>query len=724
MSPRQENPQGIPSIEDTVISFDNLVGSDTTEISKAHPLGEDFTVCQKAARILGLTGGFVRGSPPADASLEDCADSLGLCARPIDLAPKWWLADHGVLIVRDRQSNRPVLLNSSSSGTAMVCTALGGQGSFRVLTAEIASTLHTQALALHPSLPQGPLKFTDVFVAGLKLYPHDFRNYLLIALLTAVISYSIPTASGLIVDQVLPHRSADLLGAVVLAVVATNIFGIILRRTLEMVAQRLEGGAGTHIQSGLLDRIFRQPLGFFSAFTHAELLRRISAVEGARRTVMRILLSSTLDILTLLVGWVVLAIYFPKGALLVLGFSIFMLGLSVYLASRSYRAFFEGETMSTNVMTIVYELVAYMTPIRTYGVQRRAFLRWRDNFIEMRRRIVRSTRYGIVEMAAQQAGHVVLLGCIFAVVAYSNRASDNASLGFYIAFISALSLVTGALNNLSNSILTASSIVPSIQMAKPVLAASPETSGNLKNIHAWDGSIELSHLSFRYGEQGPRVLSDISLRIEPGEYLGVVGPSGAGKSTLVRVLLGLTPPSQGSISFGSVDARSIHMERLRERCGVLLQESRLVPGTIFENVSSGRPVDLEQVLNALNIVGLGEFVESLPMGVHTMISEGLPGFSGGQMQLLSLARALVGTPKLLVFDEPTSALDNLSVTRVSQLLSHLSMTRIVITHRLGTLQACDRVVVLDQGSLVQQGKFDDLVRQPGIFQQMLNKTIG
>lgn len=722
MSQKSTNLSFLPSLDDTLARFEHVLDSPSKHSAQPNPLGEIYSVCQAAARLLGMTGNPIRGIPVHDAGIPETAASLGLCAREVELSGLWWEQDHGVLIAKEIRTGRPVLIRSNRGRTAMVCTAPGGQGHFKPLTVQRAAILERRAVAMHPTLPQKTLRFSDILKTGVRLYSLDIAAYVMIGLMVALLGYAVPTASGLLIDRVIPHRSMDLLAAVMAVVILSNITTLFLRWTLEIITQRMEGSIGSHLQAGMLDRLFRQPLRFFSIYTQSELMRRFNALEGARRTSMRLMVGSILDLSSLLVGLALLTYYFPKGALAVAALAILSLLVAVFLAVQSYRSFFDGEAMSTNVMTVVYELVSNMWPIRMFGVQRRAFLRWRDSFIEMRRRMVRSAQFGIFQTALQQSTQLLTLAGVFAIVAYAAQPNEGATLGYYVAFIGSLSLVTGAVANLCSVILAISSLLPSIGMASPVLAALPEPNSSKKLMSDLQGRVEFSKVDFRYTDEGPWVLSGFSLKIEPGEYVGIVGSTGAGKSSLVRLLLGLVPPTHGQVSFDHSDLRTLELDRLREKFGVVLQDCRLIPGSILENIAAGRDIELEKVLSSLDSVGMGEFVRGLPMGVHTMIGESASGFSGGQIQLLALARALVGEPKLLLFDEPTSALDNASVARVGEVLDRLQITRIVISHRLGTLKACNRIVVLDQGQTVQQGRYEELASQPGLFQQLLNGT--
>jgi ATP-binding cassette subfamily C protein len=226
-------------------------------------------------------------------------------------------------------------------------------------------------------------------------------------------------------------------------------------------------------------------------------------------------------------------------------------------------------------------------------------------------------------------------------------------------------------------------------------------------------------VDFKYSPEQPLVFSSLSLRIQPGEYIGIVGHSGCGKSTLVRLILGLLPPTNGKVFIDRNDLSNVNLEAVRKTFGVVLQDYRMFAGSILENITAGRNLEVEPVLKTLETIGMAKFVKSLPMGIHTVIGENTSLFSGGQIQLMALARALVGEPQLLLFDEATSALDNVSVSKVGEVLDQLAITRIVFTHRLGTLKKCDRIVVMDRGAIAQEGIYEQLVNTAGFFKNML-----
>ncbi len=236
------------------------------------------------------------------------------------------------------------------------------------------------------------------------------------------------------------------------------------------------------------------------------------------------------------------------------------------------------------------------------------------------------------------------------------------------------------------------------------------------------GGIELNNVSFRYKEDMPLILDNLSLKICPGQYVAIVGRTGSGKSTLMRLLLGFEKPLKGDVYFDGKDLSRLDLKSLRKFMGVVLQNGKLFQGDIFSNItiSSSNPT-MEQAWEAAKIAGIAEDIRSMPMGMNTIVSEGGGGFSGGQKQRLLIARAVASKPKVLLFDEATSALDNIAQKQVSEALGNLNCTRIVIAHRLSTIMQCDRIVVLDHGHIVEDGTYDDLLKENGFFADLVKR---
>ena len=298
------------------------------------------------------------------------------------------------------------------------------------------------------------------------------------------------------------------------------------------------------------------------------------------------------------------------------------------------------------------------------------------------------------------------------VIMYSAAIKSGVSYDNYIAFTAAYGYVTGAFMQMSSIALLIAGIRPTYEMVKPILDEEPETAGGKQT----SGNIEMSHVSFRYADNMPNILNDLSIRIKSGEYIAIVGETGCGKSTLVRILLGFEKPKKGAVYYDGKDISGLDLRSLRRHIGVVMQNGKLMMGSIFENITISAPwLTLDDAWKAAETAGIADDIREMPMGMQTIISEGQGGISGGQKQRLLIARAIAPNPRILIFDEATSALDNLTQKKVTKALDSYKCTRLVIAHRLSTIQACDRILVLRGGRFIEDGTYDELIANQGFF---------
>ena len=372
-------------------------------------------------------------------------------------------------------------------------------------------------------------------------------------------------------------------------------------------------------------------------------------------------------------------------------------------------------TLSGRESGMTYALITGIQKIKLAGAEKRAFARWGNLYAQSAKMTYDPPMFlklnSVISLAISLTGTLIM---------YYMSVRAGLSVADYYAFNTAYGMVSGAFLSLAGIALSAAQIRPILTMVQPFFDAVPEVSDGKQVIERLSGGIELNNVSFRYNENMPLILDDLSLKIRPGQYVAIVGRTGCGKSTLLRLLLGFEKPQKGAIYYDGKDLERIDLRSLRRRIGVVMQNGKLFQGDIYSNIVISAPwLSQQDAWEAAELTGIAEDIRRMPMGMNTVISEGSGGISGGQRQRLMIARAIAPKPKILMFDEATSALDNITQKKVSESLDRLKCTRIVIAHRLSTIRQCDRILVLDQGKIVEDGTYDELIASDGFFAELV-----
>ena len=642
----------------------------------------------------------------------------GIMMRDIQLTGEWWRECVGPLLGYAKDG-RLVALVPTKTGLGYQYRQQDGtirQVSHRVMAEE----LKPKAVTFTKALPLRPLKLKDLIAFTWSVVSGPNALLLVVcALVVVFLGMFTPMANKLIFDTVIPTGdAADLLPITGLLIGAT-VGTLLLTLTRNLYIIRIQHIIEMHVQNAVMARTFLLSPTFFSKHSSGELtakLQNVSVLASlVNETIVGALLSGTLSIIYLVqVYYYGGSLLWPAIAILAAQAAVFALNYRMSVKMRHHYT-----ERAAKLSGLEYNLFAGIQKLKLTGSENRAFARWLDRYGDAARFL-----YNPLFTYRLYPALTALLGLGGTMLIFWSTLKNGVSTSDYIAFNSAFGMITASLVQLNGVLPSLSQIRPLLESVKPILEAVPEMEDKAPQVQRLSGKIEISGLSFRYSDDGPLILNDLSLTIKPGEYGGIVGKSGCGKSTLMRLMLGFEYPLSGGVYYDNYDLAKVDKASLRRRIGCCLQSGSLFTGDLFHNITITAPwATHDEAWEALRLACLEDDVRRMPMGLHTMVSEGGGGFSGGQKQRLLIARALISKPDIIFFDEATSALDNIAQKTVSDNLDALKCTRVVIAHRLSTIRHCDRIIVLDKGRIAEQGTFEELMANQGLFYEMAQRQL-
>lgn len=646
-------------------------------------------------------------------TLEQFATLNGCRMRSVQLAGPWWGVDRGPLAAFRKDDGQPVALRPDWLGRYRLHER--GARSRRV-TPALAATLEPEAFILSLPLPNRPLRVRDITLIGLILCSMDLGTLAMATLAASLLGLVVPLTTGVLIDMFIPgamRHQTVLLG---LSLVVVQACMTLMKAAGGLCRQRMDGRIAERVHGGVMDRLMRLPTSLTRNMGAVDLAMRVTAVDTVRRTVMNMVLNALMSGITGLTGIFVLLYYSPLSGALAAGLVAVMIGAAILAGIMQLKAFSEGETMNASVYSLTQQIIENISVLRAFAAERRAFALWANNSAEMRRRGLRARGVANAFEAFIATYQVLSVAAIFAILAYTMGGNSNVSTGGYMVFVSTFQGFLGAGLTLARGCNQMCTMQMSVKRAEPLLKNTPETPPAAKTPGDLSGAIEVSNVTFEH-QPGVPVLASVSFRISPGAFVGLVGPSGSGKSTLLALLVGFEKPKTGAILYDGRDIAGLDLAVLRSQIGLVRQGGKLFPGSILENILGAKKGDMKDAWKAAEQSGIAEDIQAMPMGMHTVVTEGAAAFSGGQIQRILLARALVGGPKILMLDEATSALDNVSQALIAANIEKIGATRIVVAHRLSSIRNADLILFLDHGQIVESGTYKELVAHGGGFAQ-------
>ncbi len=654
----------------------------------------------------------------SDPSVSDIARVSNFICREIVLEADWYQNDCGSFV--------------SHIGKDLVACIPLKRGKYYVfyakdnkvepLTRKIASQISPQAHALGRTLPNKKLTWRDLLAFGRKsLSLGDVVPIAVLALVTALIGVLLPTLNQMIYDDYIPLGEMSSLVQICSVMLSFMIGNLTFQIVKNLFDFRAASKVGNDLQNAAYHRIFHLPESFFRDYDSADLANRIGSVGAVASSYANVLVITSFSALFSIVYLIRMWSYSGKLSVIGLGMYLLYLAVAAWMTAAARKGEAKIAEADAQASSRLYQYLNGVDKIRMAGVEERAVLTYMRPYARQQQEEI---KVGRILSAKEAIGGVIT--SVFSMVLYLVivKSKVELSVGAFVAFNTAFGSFCGAIESLVEELLQLYQEKETVNRFWPVFEAAPEDDEKKEIPGELAGSLKLENVRFAYETGGRNIIDGMSLEIKDGEYLGIVGTSGCGKSTLLKLLLGFETPQQGTVRVGGKDLRDINKGAYRKQLGVVLQNGKLISGSIYENITITAPhVSMKRVNEVIDQVGLREDISQMPMGIHTVLSENANTISGGQQQRILIARAIVGSPKILIFDEATSALDNNTQAVVSSNLDKMNVTRIVVAHRLSTIKNCSRILVLKDGHIAEEGNYESLMAKRGLFFQLANRQI-
>lgn len=548
-----------------------------------------------------------------------------------------------------------------------------------------------------------------------------WQRLLLTSLFLQMVALSVPGLMGALVDKVVPRADVDLLSLVSASFLTIGAFYFLTSFLRTRLLLHLRTKVEATMSLDFVEHLLALPYTFFQQRTTGDLMMRLSSQTAIREILTSGALSAMLDGAMVTVYLMLLLGAAPILALVALCITAIQIAVYTVAGRRNASLTIESLAAQSRLEGYQVEMLAGIETLKSMGAADRAQTRWSDLYIVSLNNTVKrgeldgmfSSVIGVLRFCGPVSlmltgAHLVLVG--------------ELSLGTMLGMSALGAGFLEPVANLVNTGMKLSTLKGYMERIEDVLDTPTEQKpvAGTAPVARLVGSIKVEGLAFAYPSEPKPTLQDISLDIHPGERIAIVGASGSGKSTLARLLAGLYEPAAGNISYDDVNVKSWDLNQLRERLGIVTQDTRLFSGTIRDNLTLFDPsVPQDDVERSVRLAALDLDIARMPMGYDTVLADGGSSLSGGQRQRVSLARALLRRPTILVLDEATSALDTVTEALVQERLKELKCTQVVVAHRLSTVVHADKIVVLDQGRMIAVGSHTDLLMRSREYQHLV-----
>lgn len=704
----------------------DLYGRQDEETEEAEDSGLH-DVLKVIGRHAGIVFRHLPDPPDAEGSTFDfrlarILNASGVRRRKVRLAQedRWWVGDSGAMLGFRAEDGRPVALLPGGFGNYREIDPLGGRR--RRVTAARAASLRPDAWVFHPSLESGAAGWRDLWRVARTGMGADLIRFVATGLLGGSMMLLPAVAIGFVADEVIPAGDAGALYGISAALVAFGLVRTLLYVLQGMTLMRLEGRAASRLEAAFWDRLLQLPSSVLQRYPASDLAMRGMTFQNARDAVQGVIGNGVLSILFLSPALLLIALRDARLGGLTTAFGLLSLFATVALGMRQIPPHNRRQKAVRRLSSRLFQLINGIPQLRVDGAEGSGFAAWARGYREQKRA---ELELGALETHLRAFGTALpLLAGAMVILVVTLSGPDAVGAGEFIAVFVLFLLYQRAVIRLGESFGALAAIVPAWNQLRPLLAETPETRAEGKFPEALGGEVVFDRVSFRREADGPLILDEVSITARAGEFIAIAGASGAGKSTLLRLALGLEEPSSGSVYYDGRDLHQLDLKEVRRQIGVVPQGVRLHPQDLWDNiVGDHEGTTAEEAWRAARLAAIDREIAAMPMGMLTQVGAGAAVTSGGESQRIRIAHALLGNPRILMLDEATNWLDNETQATVLANLAGLTSTRIVVAHRVSTLRQADRIYVLDQGRIAQEGSFAELAESPGVFRDLVSRQV-
>ena len=661
------------------------------------------------------------GQSTTEAAITRVLHASAVRGRKVRLAPqdRWWVGSSGAMLAFRSEDGRPVALLPSAIGNYREIDPADGRK--RRIAAANAASLQSEAWSFYPSLPTAA-GWRDLWsVARMGLGP-DLARFVVTGLLGSLIMLLPALALGPIADEVIPDGDTGLLYGISLALVVFGLAHALVRILHGMALMRMEGRAASRMEAAFWDRLLRLPTGVLRRYPANALAVRGMTFRNVRDTTHDVIGNAMVAILFLSPVFVLIAWRDVRLGALTAGFGLLSLLVTVALGLRQIRPHDRRLKAVQRLSGRLFQLINGIPRLRVDGAESSGFAAWAWGYREQKRAELELSAFDTHLRAFSAALPTLAAAMVILVVTLGGTGSMTTG-DFIVIFVLFL-LYQRSVTRLGDSFSALAAVVPATNQVRALLGETTETRAEGELVDELHGEVVFDKVSFRHDADGPLILDEVSIRALKGEFVAIVGESGAGKSTVLRLALGLERPSSGSIYFDGRDLQQLNLTQVRRQIGAVSQTVQLHPQDLWDNIVADLAgATADDAWRAAGLAVVDREIAAMPMGMLTPVGAGAALTSGGESQRIQIARALVRKPRILLLDEATSWLDAETQAKILDNLSRLTMTRIVVAHRLSTLRQADRIYVMRAGRVVQEGSFEELSETPGVFQELTSRQL-